>query len=218
MKTIRILLVEDHQIVQEGLRRMLEMETDIQVVGEAGNGEEALACIDECAPDIVITDVKMPGIDGIELTRRLRQQYPQCQVMVLTFYDQFFNEALAAGAAGYLVKDLRREELVHAIRTVQDGRSAVHLTLDRDRLSELGIGGTVQQLSEREQAILRLVATGVGVQEIAQQLAFSESTVKRSLRTALGQDRRTQPLRSGGRGCAQESYLAIASKLVLLRK
>ena len=185
METIRILLVEDHQIVQEGLRRMLEMETDIQVVGEAGNGEEALACIDECEPDIVITDVKMPGIDGIELTRRLRQQYPQCQVMVLTFYDQFFNEALAAGAASYLVKDLRREELVHSIRTVRDGRSAVHLTLDRDRLSDLGTGGGSQTLSEREQAIMRLVATGIGVQEIAQQLAFSESTVKRSLRMAL---------------------------------
>ena len=184
MNRISILLVEDHQIVREGLRRMLELEPDMQVVGEANNGAEALARMDELAPDIVITDVKMPGMDGMELTRRLTPEYPQCQVLVLTFYNEYFNEALAAGAAGYLVKDLRREELVHAIRTIREGRSPVHLTLDRDRLRDMVTGGGVQPLSEREKAILHLIAEGVGIQEIAQQLAFSQSTVKRTLRMA----------------------------------
>ena len=185
MNTIRILLVEDHQIVREGLRRMLDMEPDLQVVGEVSNGHEALARMDELTPDIVITDMKMPGMDGIELIRLLKDQYPRCHALVLTFYDQFFNEALAAGAAGYLVKDLRREELVDAIRTVWDGRSPVHLTVERDRLSEIVTGGGVAPISEREQAILRLVAEGVDIPGIARQLAFSQSTVKRSLRTAL---------------------------------
>ena len=185
MNTIRILLVEDHQIVREGLRRMLEMEPDMQVVGEVSNGHEALARMDELTPDIVITDMKMPGMDGMELIRLLKSQYPRCHALVLTFYDQFFNEALAAGAAGYLVKDLRKEELVDAVRTVSEGRSPVHLTVDRDRLSEIVTGGGAAPISGREQAILRLVAEGVDIPGIARQLAFSQSTVKRSLRTAL---------------------------------
>ena len=185
MNHIRILLVEDHQIVREGIRRMLELESDMLVVGEASNGEEALARMSELVPDIVISDVKMPGMDGLQLVRKLKEGYPQCEVLVLTFYSEFFNEAFAAGAAGYLVKDLRKEELVDAIRTVREGRTPVHLTVDRDRLGDVITGGEVRSLSQREQSILRLVAEGVGIQEIAQSLAFSESTVKRTLRMAL---------------------------------
>lgn len=185
MDNIKILLVEDHQIVREGLRRMLELEPDMQVVGEASNGEEALAMVDEVTPDIVIADVKMPRIDGVQLTRRLKEDYPQCQVLMLTFYPEFFSEALAAGAVGYLAKDLRREDLIDAIHTVQEGRSPLHLTMERTDLDEVVTGSGTPPLSEREQSILRLVAAGVSIKEIAEQLAFSESTVKRILRATL---------------------------------
>ncbi len=183
MDPVRILLVEDHQVVREGLRRMLELERDMRVVGEAANGEEGLALLPTLAPDIVITDIKMPGMDGIEFTRRAREQCPDCKIVVLTLYDEYLTSALDAGAIGYLRKDLRREELVQALRSVLEGRSPVNVTLDREQLAGITPGAQhLVQFSEREQSILRLVASGVTTGEVARELAFSESTVKRVLR------------------------------------
>ena len=184
MDIIRIFLVEDHQIVRAGLRRMLELEPDLQVVGEASNGEEALEQLEQLTPDIVITDIQMPRMDGIEFTRRVKQEQPECQVLVLTMYEEYFEPALQAGAVGYLLKDIHREDLVSAIRSIREGRSPLHLSMQRDRLKSLASGGA-STLSEREQDTLRLVAKGVTTDEIARQLSFSETTVKRTIRNVL---------------------------------
>ena len=184
MDIIRIFLVEDHQIVRAGLRRMLELEPDLQVVGEASNGEEALEQLEQLTPDIVITDIQMPRMDGIEFTRRVKQEWPECQVLVLTMYEEYFEPALQAGAVGYLLKDIHREDLVSAIRSIREGRSPLHLSMQRDRLKSLASGGA-SALSEREQDTLRLVAKGVTTDEIARQLSFSETTVKRTIRNVL---------------------------------
>ena len=183
MELVRILLVEDHQVVREGLRRMLELEPDMRVVAEANSGEEGLVQLATLEPDIVIADIKMSGMDGIEFTRQAIKEHPQCKVLVLTLYDEYLASALEAGAVGYLRKDVHREELIQAVRSVLEGRSPVHVTLERERLTTI-TGGPHQRLhfSEREQSVLRLIASGVTTKEMARQLAFSETTVKRTLR------------------------------------
>lgn len=120
-ENIQILVVDDHQVVREGLRRMLEQEADMELVGQGASGEEALLQVEMLAPDIVLMDIKMPGMDGIEVTRRLKEKYPSCNVIMLTFYDEYLSHALEAGARGYLLKDTKREELVQAIRRVHRG-------------------------------------------------------------------------------------------------
>ena len=111
MEAINILLVDDHQVVREGLRRMLELESDLHVVGEASDASEALPQVESFSPEIVLMDIKMPGLDGIELTRKLRQQYPDTSVIMLTLYDEYLTQAIEAGAVGYLLKDIKREEV-----------------------------------------------------------------------------------------------------------
>ena len=130
-------------------------------------------------------DIKMPGMNGIELTRQLKEKYPSCNVIMLTFYDEYLTQAIEAGAKGYLLKDIKREELIRAIRAVQQGRSPLNLSLSQDRLAELVAPTESQQqacLSERELAILRLIASGVTTKETANQLFLSEASVKRSVR------------------------------------
>jgi len=181
MDTIRILLVDDHQVVREGLRRMLELEADMTVVGEAANAKEALTQAESLSPEIVLMDIKMAGVDGIELTRQVKAKQPSCNVIMLTLYDEYLPEAIEAGAVGYLLKDVKRDELVRAIRAVHQGRSPLNLSLSRDRLAELVTVTESQQLSERELAILRLIAEGVTTKEIASQLFLSEASVKRGV-------------------------------------
>ena len=162
---------------------MLEIEPDMRVVGEAAGGEEGLTMLETLEPDIVITDVKMPGMDGVEFTRRAKALFPDCNVLMLTLYDEFLSTALEAGAVGYLRKDLQREELVGAVRSVLEGRSPVHVTLERDQLTHITSGAQRgPQISEREQAVLRLLASGVTTREVGLQLDYSESTVKRTIR------------------------------------
>ncbi|MDP3879542.1 MAG: response regulator transcription factor [Dehalococcoidales bacterium] len=125
MGKIRILVVDDHQVVREGLRRMLGQEEDIELVGQGANSEEALFQIEILSPDIVLMDIKMPGVDGIEITRQLTQQKYPCKVIMLTFYDEYINNAMEAGAKGYLLKDTKREELLQSIRRVYRGEVVV---------------------------------------------------------------------------------------------
>jgi len=184
MDIIRILLVDDHQVVREGLRRMLELEEDMEVVGEAADAKEALTQAELLSPEIILLDIKMPGVDGIELTRQLKEKQPTCNVIMLTLYDEYLAQAIEAGAVGYLLKDIKREELVRAIRAVHQGRSPLDLSISRDRLAELAATPESKQrpyLSERELAILRLIADGLVTREIANQLFLSQASVKRSV-------------------------------------
>ena len=177
MEEIKILLVDDQQVVREGLRRMLELENDLNVVGEASDASEALPQVESLSPEIVLMDIKMGGVDGIELTRRLRQKFPDINVIMLTLYDEYLTQAIEAGAVGYLLKDIKREELVRAIRSVRDGRSPLALSLTRDHLTEL----TSFSLSDRESTILHLIADGVTTAEISDQMFLSQASVKRSI-------------------------------------
>jgi len=184
MDTIRILLVDDHQVVREGLRHMLELETDMEVVGEAADAKEALTQVELLSPQVILMDIKMPGMGGIELTRQLKEKQPSCNVIMLTLYDEYLAQAIEAGAVGYLLKDIRREELIRAIRAVHQGRSLLDLSLSRERLAELAAPAESKQrgyLSERELAILHLIADGVATKEIANQLFLSQASVKRSV-------------------------------------
>ena len=124
-KEIRILLVDDHQVVREGLQHMLEQEEDMEVVGQSANSEEALSQVEMLSPNIVLMDIKMPGMDGIELTRQLKEKQPFCSVIMLTLYDEYLAEAIEAGAVGYLLKDAKRAELTQAIRQVHHGEVVI---------------------------------------------------------------------------------------------
>ncbi len=118
---IKVLTIDDHLVVQEGITAMLESEKGIKVVGQASNAQDALSQLNKLAPDIVLMDLKMPGVDGIQLTRMVRNRLPSCQVIMLTLYDQYVGEAIQAGAKGYLLKDITREELIDSIKQVYAG-------------------------------------------------------------------------------------------------
>ena len=180
---IRVLLVDDHQVVRDGLRHMLGLQDDIRIIGEAANVEEALQQAELHSPDIVLMDIKMPGVDGIEAVRRLKEKRPDCHVIMLTLYEEYVTEAIEAGATGYLLKDIKREELVQAIRAVQQGRAPLS-PLSRDLLTEFSNlikGGERSHLSERELEVLRLISSGATTKEIGAQLFLSEATVKRDV-------------------------------------
>ena len=185
MDTIRILLVDDHQVVREGLRRMLELEPDFTVVGEASGANEAVSLAESLSPEVILMDIKMPGIDGISLTRTIKEKYPSCNIIMLTLYDEYLTQALEAGATGYLLKDIHRDELLKAIRAVHEGRSPFNLSLSPERLAELAASADSKKqtrLSERELAMLRLIADGATTEEVARQLFLSEASVKRVIR------------------------------------
>ncbi|MFC2034305.1 response regulator [Chloroflexota bacterium] len=184
MDNIRILLVDDQEVVREGLRRMLEFESDVKVVGEASDAKEALTQVETLSPELILMDIKMPGTDGVELTRQVKRKSPDCNIIMLTLYDEYLTQAIEAGAAGYLLKDIRRDELIRAIRSVHEGRSPLNLSLSKEQLSNLNPQTNRQNsyLSERELAILHLIADGATNREIAEQIFLSEVSVKRSIR------------------------------------
>jgi len=186
MSAIRVLLVDDHQVVREGLRRMLGLEDDIHVVGEATSMEEALKLAELHSPDVVLMDIKMPGVDGVEATRRLKEKQPACNIIMLTLYEEYIAEAIKAGAAGYLLKDIKREELSQAIRVAYQGQSPLNASLARKLVTEFNdrARDRAEQergLSERQLDMLRLVAAGATNKKIAGQLFLSETTVKREM-------------------------------------
>jgi len=121
-ENIEILLVDDHQVVRDGLQRMLEQEEDLSIVGQGADSEETFEQIDKLSPDVVLLDIKMPGMDGIELTRQVKQRHPSCNIIMLTLYDQYLTQAMEAGANGYLLKDIKAQELAQAIRDVHNGK------------------------------------------------------------------------------------------------
>ena len=197
---IRVVIADDHEIVREGLRTLFRDELDIAVIAEARNGEEALEMVEQHHPDVILMDLVMPGGGGVEATRRVREAAPRTQVLVLTSFagDQQVKEALRAGAIGYLLKDVSRDELLRAIRSVRDGRPALHAEAQRHLLRGVSpdpVANTLAELTDRERGVLQLIARGRSNKAIASELFLSEGTVKgyvSVILSKLGVEDRTQ--------------------------
>jgi NarL family two-component system response regulator LiaR len=186
MTRIRVLLVDDHKIMRQGMRHLLELDEGIEVVGEAETGEESLAEARLKRPDLVLMDVRIQGMDGIEATRQLKKAYPDMDVVMLTSYaDDYVPEAIEAGASGYLLKSVDYKELSQAIRAVHAGEVIIDRSLGREffrRFADLSRASKQADLCNRELDILRLLASGLNAKEIAVQIFVSHATVKRDLR------------------------------------
>ena len=176
---IRVLVVDDHPVVRHGLTAILGYESDIEVVGDAADGEEAVRLILERRPDVVLLDLRLPKLDGVEVMRQVRAQAPQVRFLVLTTYDtdEYIGPALAAGAQGYLLKDALPDELANGIRAVMRGAAALEPEVAA-RLLERMAEGERDELSERELEVLRLLVAGASNKAIAAQLNLSENTIK----------------------------------------
>jgi NarL family two-component system response regulator LiaR len=186
LNIIRVLMVDDHRLFLEGLRGLLEMEPDLRIIGTAANGYEALAAVERLQPDVVLMDINMPGLNGVDATRQIIQQYPATGIIILTMYreeEQVF-QAIKSGARGYILKDVETAEVVAAIRAVARGESRIEPVLATRLLQEFQRvwqeTGTDprSRLNEREVAILRLIAAGLSNKAIAADLGFAEKTIK----------------------------------------
>jgi two-component system response regulator NreC len=189
MASIKLMLVDDHEIVRTGLRMMLEADPELEIVAEAVSGEEALERVDECLPDIVVMDVSLPGMSGIETTRALRERCPDARVLALTIHEdeRYFFQMLNAGAAGYLPKRAAPTDLVTAIRTVHQGHVYLYPSLATalvgDYLQRAEMDGDEQrsydELTPRQREVLVLIAEGLSNTDIAARLDISAKTVAR---------------------------------------
>ncbi|MBI2266352.1 MAG: response regulator transcription factor [Armatimonadetes bacterium] len=193
---IRLLIVDDHTLVREGFARMLEMETDITVVGQASNSEEAVQLTRDLNPDVILMDIRLQGKNGIETTRLIKEENSHVEVVILSMYDEdeYVFEAVKAGAQGYVLKDISREDLLRTIHVVYSGESLIQPSLARKVLREFTHlvkesasprATAPRQLSAREVEVLQLVASGKSNKEIASLLTISERTVKAHLRTVF---------------------------------
>jgi NarL family two-component system response regulator LiaR len=210
MEKIKVLLAEDHSVVREGLRELIERQEDMRVVGEASDGEEAVSLANELSPDLVLMDIALPKLTGIEATRRIKELHPFITVLVLTAYDneEFIFALLEAGAAGYLLKNVGSQELLDAIHAVYNGDSVLyptvaakvfkHLQLEKDR--KYAKQERAEILSGRELEVLRLGAEGLANKQIAQELSVGERTIQshwRNIFNKLGVNSRTEALMAG---------------------
>jgi len=204
MKRITILLAEDHVVVRESIRQSLEREANLEVVGEAGDGEAAVQMAKQLEPDVIIMDISLPKLNGIEATKLIKESQPSAIVLILTAYDyeQYIFPLLEAGAAGYLLKDVSSHELVSAIQTVYRGEAILHpavarkvlerfrrTTIEPDKEHELNL------LSERETAVLKMAAKGMSNNYIAEELHLSARTIEShlgSIFNKLGVNSRTE--------------------------
>lgn len=196
MNPIKILIVDDQALFREGLHTLLSVQSDIEVVAEAGNGEEALRLAAQYRPNVILMDLRMPVMDGVTATRRLRELYPECKVIVLTTFDddEDIFEGMRAGAVGYLLKDVSSEKLFEAIHATSRGEYfllpsiTAKVMAEFSRLSRPAPKSDfelVDPLSAREIEILRLVSTGLSNKEIAEKLVIAEGTVKNHLTNIL---------------------------------
>jgi DNA-binding NarL/FixJ family response regulator len=193
---IRILLVDDQRLMREGLRILLELETDLEIIGEAVDGQAALEAYAGLQPDVVLMDVRMPGMDGVEATWRLRERWPEARIIILTTFDddEYVFEGLRAGARGYLLKDVSGHDLAEAVRTVAAGGALIEPSVARKVVAEFARmapparasdAGLPEPLSDREREILRLLAQGLSNREIADRLSLAQGTVKNYVTTIL---------------------------------
>lgn len=183
--TITVLLVDDHRVVRQGVRAFLDAQPDIEVVGEAASGEEAVEAAKESAPDVVLMDLIMPGMDGVEATRQVKEVSPRTQIIVLTSYhqDEHIFPAIRAGALSYLLKDVEPAALAQAVRQAATGEATLHPRVAARVVQE--IHGSREEtlnpfteLTDREMEVLRLIADGMSNSDIAEELVISERTVK----------------------------------------
>ena len=183
---IRVVLADDHVLVREGIRQFLEETDDIQVIGEAGNGAEVLQLVEKTSPDVAVLDIQMPEVTGIEATRRIKQHFPDVQVLILTAHDDdpYIRALLRAGADGYVLKTATSEELVKAVRDVYHGLTALSPAVATAVVRQMsheapsGAADQVETLTEREIDVLRLAAQGMTNREIGQELGISHRTVQ----------------------------------------
>ncbi len=190
---ISLLITDDHALVRQGIRAFLELQPDLTVIGEADSGEAAVRIAAELAPDVVLMDLVMPGIGGVEATRQVKQVSPHSQIIVLTSYheDEYIFPALRAGALSYVLKDIGPDELADTVRKAARGESMLHPRVASRVVQELrgakrDTPNLFTDLSDRELEVLRLIADGLSNAEIASKLVISEKTVKGHVSNILG--------------------------------
>lgn len=222
---IRVVLIDDHTVLREGLKLLLSLEADLEVVGDASNGEEGLLTVERVRPQVVVTDVGLPDIDGIEVTHRLRERFPEVRVLVLTVHDEdtYVFTLMQAGASGYLVKNAAANDLVRAIRTVAAGRpwlqpqiaqrlvraGETDVPIERQPASPVqGVPSAdlIEPLTPRELEVLRLLAGAASNREIADRLEISLRTAETHLTNVYG--------KLGVRGRTEAMLWAIREGLV----
>lgn len=216
---ISIVLVDDQTLLRDGLQTMINVQEDMEVVGVAGDGEQGLALVEKLRPDVVLMDIKMPGMDGLESTRRIKEVRPEAKVIVLTTFaeDAYVFDAIRNGASGFLVKDIEPVELVHAIRVVHGGDALLSPVVTRRLIEEFAarakppqparqLTALLDQLTEREREVVALVAAGLSNDEIAARLVVSPATAKTHVSRAM--------VKLGVRDRAQVVVLAYESGLV----
>lgn len=200
---MKILLCDDQAVIRDGLEMLLNLEKDMQVIGSASDGAEAIELAAQKQPDLILMDLKMPGTNGIEATREIRARFPQIKILVLTTYDddEWVFDAIRAGASGYLLKDTPRQKIVEAIRGTMDGKSFLDPAVAGKLMNQVASNQTqpasvlAERLTERELDVLRLIAKGFNNSDIASQLHLSEGTVRNhvsAILEKLGVSDRTQ--------------------------
>lgn len=183
---IRLLIIDDHEMVREGLKAMLDAEPDFAIVGDAANAEQALEMIERLSPDVVLLDIRLPGVSGIDLCRTVASQYPKTAVIILTTFtdESLVAQCIQAGARGFIVKDIERFDLKRSIRAVARGeavidpKAAVVVLAQLRRAPQVNQESSPEPLSTQQIVILRLIAQGLSSREIATRLYLSENTVK----------------------------------------
>jgi DNA-binding NarL/FixJ family response regulator len=195
MNTIRVVLADDQLLFREALHSLLAAQPDIQIVGEAGDGEGAVQLVTELHPDVVLMDVQMPTLDGVAATRRIQEIYPGCHIIMLTTFDddEYVFEGLRAGAIGYLLKDAPAKRLIEAIHSAARGETFLQPSIAAKVVAELNRQtpissqkGLIEPLTAREIDILRMIARGRSNREIAEELVITEGTVKNHVTSILG--------------------------------